>query len=216
MSPEQADGKPGRPPLRSFSLGAILYEMATGRRAFQRSTAIETLRRSCATSPRRSLRPGRRPRASALDHRALSRQGAGAALRFDAGSRPRSRAPARTSGGDVGARGGAARGAAAALAAGALVLAAVAAAGFLLSRGRIAPGRWPLPDHRSPSCRFRTSAAPGRRVFLGRHDGVADHGPGPRAGAPRDCAPQRLPVQEPHGRHPECRESPRSALRAGG
>jgi serine/threonine protein kinase/Tol biopolymer transport system component len=43
MSPEQASGL--RADFRSdqFSFGAILYEMATGKRAFQRGTAVETL-----------------------------------------------------------------------------------------------------------------------------------------------------------------------------
>jgi predicted ATPase len=43
MSPEQVEG--GRPDFRSdqFSFGLVLYEMVTGKRAFRRSTAAETL-----------------------------------------------------------------------------------------------------------------------------------------------------------------------------
>ena len=43
MSPEQASGRPADFRSDQFSFGAILYEMTSGRRAFQRSTAVETL-----------------------------------------------------------------------------------------------------------------------------------------------------------------------------
>src|SRR5262245_52659658 len=43
MSPEQASGHPVDYRSDQFTLGAIVYEMATGKRAFQRKTGAETL-----------------------------------------------------------------------------------------------------------------------------------------------------------------------------
>ena len=43
MSPEQVRGEPGDARVDLFSFGAVLYEMLSGRRAFQRGTAAETM-----------------------------------------------------------------------------------------------------------------------------------------------------------------------------
>ncbi len=52
MSPEQAAGQPVDFRSDQFSFGSILYEMATGTRAFQRKTSVETLTAILNEDPR--------------------------------------------------------------------------------------------------------------------------------------------------------------------
>ena len=86
MSPEQVSG--GRLDFRSdqFSFGLVLYEMVTGKRAFRRNTAAETL---VAILPRTG-RTGRSaksrcPSSSLLGHRKMSRQRSRETLCLDPG-----------------------------------------------------------------------------------------------------------------------------------
>jgi serine/threonine protein kinase len=53
MSPEQALGKPIDRRSDIFSFGTVLYEMATGRRAFQRESSVATLTAIIQEEPRR-------------------------------------------------------------------------------------------------------------------------------------------------------------------
>ena len=66
MSPEQVRGHAADARSDIFSLGCVVHEMLTGRRAFQRETAAETMTATCARTlvrcpsvPARA-RPGRR------------------------------------------------------------------------------------------------------------------------------------------------------------
>jgi TolB-like protein/Flp pilus assembly protein TadD len=52
MSPEQAKAVPADYRSDQFSMGAILYEMATGQRAFQRDTAVQTLSAIIESEPK--------------------------------------------------------------------------------------------------------------------------------------------------------------------
>ena len=51
MSPEQVRGKPADPRSDLFSLGAILYEMVSGKRAFNAETTAETMTAILKTEP---------------------------------------------------------------------------------------------------------------------------------------------------------------------
>jgi serine/threonine protein kinase len=79
MSPEQASGKSADSRSDQFSLGLILYEMATGRIAFQRETAAQTLASiiESAPLPMASLNPRIPPGLDRIVSRCLSKDPAG-------------------------------------------------------------------------------------------------------------------------------------------
>ena len=92
MSPEQALGKAVDFRSDQFSFGSILYEMATGRRAFARGDAPETLTAIIRDEPEPigDIAP-EDAGAAALDRRALPREEPRRPLRLDPRSRARSR-----------------------------------------------------------------------------------------------------------------------------
>jgi len=66
MSPEQVRGEPIDARSDIFALGAVLYEMLAGRRAFAGETAVETMHAVLKTDPPEMTGPGQ-PVAPALD-----------------------------------------------------------------------------------------------------------------------------------------------------
>ena len=97
MSPEQAAGRPLDHRSDQFSLGAILYEMATGRRAFERDTTPQTLAAIIQDEPEpmRKLNGEIPAELSAIVQRCLAKDPE-QALRLDRG--PREGAGARVCG----------------------------------------------------------------------------------------------------------------------
>ena len=91
MSPEQALGRPVDFRSDQFSLGSILYEMATGKRAFARESAPETLTAIIRDEPEPIGASRRCRRRRFLDRRALPRQERRRPIRLDARPRARSR-----------------------------------------------------------------------------------------------------------------------------
>src|SRR5271155_1368327 len=57
MSPEQAEGKPADARSDVFSFGAVLYEMLSGRRAFEGESAVSTMAAVLHEEPRRLEAP---------------------------------------------------------------------------------------------------------------------------------------------------------------
>ena len=57
MSPEQVRAQPLDPRTDIFSFGCVLYEIVTGRRAFQGATSFETLKRILTDDPARIVEP---------------------------------------------------------------------------------------------------------------------------------------------------------------
>jgi len=75
MSPEQAEGRPLDSRTDIFSLGLVLYEAVTGRRAFQGKTALDTLHAIVHNQPRPAaeLNPGLPAEASDILDKALAK-----------------------------------------------------------------------------------------------------------------------------------------------
>jgi len=95
MSPEQARGEPNLTfQSDQFSFGLVLYQMASGKRAFERPSAAETM---TAIIREERSRCRRRASAAALGHRTAAGKRSCRALRLDAGPVSRAEADSRAS-----------------------------------------------------------------------------------------------------------------------
>jgi hypothetical protein len=176
MSPEQARGDDVGPPSDIFSLGIVLYELASGARAFAGASAMETIAAIIKDTPRplREVAPSAPPAFAGLVHRCLARDPAArptATELADALAQPM--APARR------------RRIAIALG-GAAVLAAVAIVAYVASRGSSpddAPAATPSvaakPPATAPAITIADDNATihatydrsGRRLFFAKDEG---------------------------------------------
>ncbi len=135
MSPEQASGEPVDFRSDQFSFGSILYEMSTGRRAFERPTPAQTLSAIIETEPEPVWHVGSEDSDEPhVDRRAVSRQGSGGPVRLDQGPGARSRRDARPLLRDLGSASSRPRRARLRLSRAALAAAAVGVAGLLRPR----------------------------------------------------------------------------------
>lgn len=75
MSPEQAQGRTVDPRADVFSLGCVLYEIATGRRAFRGDSSVDTLHKIIYDEPEpiRALRPDVPPDLARIVRKALAK-----------------------------------------------------------------------------------------------------------------------------------------------
>ena len=95
MSPEQAMGREADARSDQFSLGAVLYELITGRRAFDKPTTVETLSAIVRdeVTPIRDLQPSTPTPVAWIIERCLQKD-PNRSLRLDA--RPRARSGHRS------------------------------------------------------------------------------------------------------------------------
>jgi TolB-like protein len=143
MAPEQVLGKPADARSDLFALGAILFELLTGKRAFQRASHVETLNAILNDEPPPLAASGREfpPALEAIVRHSLEKNpeerfqsARDLAFHLEAAGGGTTTIPPATGAALTRPRGTAAR--MAALALGALLLVATAAAAFLWWRGR--------------------------------------------------------------------------------
>ena len=91
MSPEQVRGAAADHRSDIFSLGTIIHEMLSGRRAFHRETAAETMSAILKDDPDRSSSDPAVPLGTGARHRLLHGEGSGRALSVRKGCRARAR-----------------------------------------------------------------------------------------------------------------------------